>query len=45
MSFFITFSGSVGLVFVAPEDEAIDNVIIMIGDGMGWNHLYSTQNK
>ncbi len=32
--------------FVAPSQEAqeIKNVVIMIGDGMGFNHLYSTQD-
>lgn len=47
MSIVITITSSLGLVFVAPAEDAaeIDNVIIMIGDGMGWNHLYSTQNK
>lgn len=45
MSFVIMISSSLGIIFVAPEDETIDNVIIMIGDGMGWNHLYATQNK
>ena len=45
MSLIVTLFGSLGIVFTAPEDETIDNVIIMIGDGMGWNHLYSTQNK
>ena len=32
--------------FVAPVEEAqeIKNVVIMIGDGMGFNHLYSTQD-
>ena len=47
MSLVITISSSLGLVYIAPAEEAaeIENVIIMIGDGMGWNHLYSTQNK
>ncbi len=47
MSIVIAITSTFGLVFVAPAEEAaeIDNVIIMIGDGMGWNHLYSTQNK
>lgn len=45
MSFIIMISSSLGIVFVAPEGETIENVIIMIGDGMGWNHLYATQNK
>ena len=47
MSLVITLTSALGLVFVAPAEEAaeIENVIIMIGDGMGWNHLYSTQNK
>ncbi len=47
MSLVITITSSLGLVFIAPVEEAekIENVIIMIGDGMGWNHLYATQNK
>lgn len=47
MSIVITITSSLGLIFIAPTEDAaeIDNVIIMIGDGMGWNHLYSTQNK
>lgn len=47
MSIVIMITSTLGLVFVAPSDEAaeIENVIIMIGDGMGWNHLYATQNK
>lgn len=45
MSFVIAALSPLGMVFTAPEDETIDNVIIMIGDGMGWNHLYATQNK
>lgn len=45
MSVIVALMGPLGLVFTAPEDETIENVIIMIGDGMGWNHLYSTQNK
>lgn len=47
MSLVIAFSSAFGLVYIAPTEEAakIENVIIMIGDGMGWNHLYATQNK
>ncbi len=47
MSLVMMISSAFGLSFIAPEEEAkeIENVIIMIGDGMGWNHLYSTQNK
>ncbi|MBR3767464.1 MAG: alkaline phosphatase [Clostridia bacterium] len=47
MSFVIMFATTFGLKFVAPMDEAeeIKNVIIMIGDGMGFNHLYATQDK
>ncbi|MBR5562178.1 MAG: alkaline phosphatase [Clostridia bacterium] len=47
MSIVIMITSSFGLVFEAPAEEAneFENVIIMIGDGMGWNHLYSTQNK
>ncbi len=45
MSFVIMFSSFFGLNFVAPADEAeeVKNVIIMIGDGMGFNHLYATE--
>ncbi len=45
MSFVIMLTGSLGLDFVAPEQEAeeITNVIILIGDGMGFNHLYATE--
>ena len=47
MSLVIAITSSLGLVFEAPAEEAaeIENVIIMIGDGMGWNHLYATQEK
>ena len=47
MSFVVMFSSTFGLGFTAPYDEAEDvkNVIIMIGDGMGFNHLYSTENE
>ena len=45
MSVMITLLSPLGIVFKAPEGETIDNVIIMIGDGMGWNHLYATQEK
>ncbi len=42
VTFFSTFNNN----FVAPQNEAeeIKNVVIMIGDGMGFNHLYSTQD-
>ena len=45
MSFIISFSSTFGLNFIAPADETeeIKNVIIMIGDGMGFNHLYATE--
>jgi alkaline phosphatase len=45
MSFVIMFSSMFGLNFIAPSDEAENtkNVIIMIGDGMGFNHLYATE--
>lgn len=47
MSLVIMISSAFGLSFIAPAEEAeeIQNVIIMIGDGMGWNHLYATQNR
>lgn len=47
MSLVIMISSAFGLSFMAPAEEAdeIQNVIIMIGDGMGWNHLYATQEK
>lgn len=45
MSLMVAVLSPLGIIFAAPEDETIENVIIMIGDGMGWNHLYSTQNK
>lgn len=45
MSFTVMILSPLGVVFVAPEGENIENVIIMIGDGMGWNHLYATQKK
>ena len=37
---------TLGIGFKAPvqESEEIKNVVIMIGDGMGFNHLYSTQD-
>lgn len=46
MSLVVMISNTLGLGFTAPAEEAeeIKNVIIMIGDGMGFNHLYSTQN-
>ncbi len=45
MSIVIAFSTTFGLNFTAPAEEAaeVKNVIIMIGDGMGFNHLYSTE--
>ena len=45
MTFVAMFSSFFGLNYVAPADEAeeITNVIIMIGDGMGFNHLNSTE--
>lgn len=45
MSLVITISTTFGLNFVAPSEEAeeIKNVVILIGDGMGFNHLYSTE--
>ena len=46
MSFIAMFSATFGIGFTAPYDEADDvkNVIIMIGDGMGFNHLYATED-
>ena len=45
MSFVLTFASTFGLGFTAPAEEAEDvkNVIILIGDGMGFNHLNSTE--
>lgn len=45
MSLVITLTTALGLNFVAPEEEAADvkNVIILIGDGMGFNHLNATE--
>lgn len=45
MSLVLTLTNTLGLNFVAPADEADDvkNVIILIGDGMGFNHLNSTE--
>lgn len=45
MSFVVTFTTAFGLNFAAPAEEAEDvkNVIILIGDGMGFNHLYATE--
>lgn len=45
MSFVVTITSTFGLNFIAPEQEADDvkNVIILIGDGMGFNHLNSTE--
>ncbi len=46
MSMIVALSSVFGFGFKAPTDEAaeIKNVIIMIGDGMGFNHLYSTED-
>ena len=42
----VTAGASIAPAYAAPSTtDAPDNVIVMIGDGMGWNHLYSTQNK
>lgn len=45
MTFVAMFSSIFGLNFIAPADEAEEtkNVIILIGDGMGFNHLYATE--
>ncbi len=45
MTFIVMFSSIFGLNYIAPADEAKEtkNVIIMIGDGMGFNHLYATE--
>lgn len=47
MSLVVMLTTTFGLNFVAPEEDAneIKNVIIMIGDGMGFNHLYSTERE
>ncbi len=46
MSMIVALSSVFGFGYKAPADESkeIKNVIIMIGDGMGFNHLYSTQD-
>lgn len=46
MTLMVTFFATLGNNFVAPPEETaeIKNVVIMIGDGMGFNHLYSTQD-
>lgn len=46
MTFVMSFSSFFELNFIAPADEAAEakNVIIMIGDGMGFNHLYATEH-
>ncbi len=45
MSLVVTLTTALGLNFVAPEEEAneVKNVIILIGDGMGFNHLNATE--
>lgn len=45
MSLVVTLTTTFGLNFIAPADEAEDvkNVIILIGDGMGFNHLNATE--
>ncbi len=47
MSMVVALSSTFGFAFEAPIEEAeeIQNVIIMIGDGMGFNHLYATQEE
>ena len=46
MSLVISLTSALGLNFTAPEEEAaeVKNVIILIGDGMGFNHLHATEN-
>ena len=46
LTLIVTLFSTVNNNFVAPVQEAqeIKNVVIMIGDGMGFNHLYSTQD-
>ncbi|MBR2410222.1 MAG: alkaline phosphatase [Clostridia bacterium] len=45
MSLVVTLTTTFGLNFIAPAEEAEDvkNVIILIGDGMGFNHLNATE--
>lgn len=45
MSLVISLTNMMGLNFTAPEEEAaeVKNVIILIGDGMGFNHLNATE--
>lgn len=45
MSLVISLTNMMGLNFTAPAEEAaeVKNVIILIGDGMGFNHLNSTE--
>ena len=45
MTLFMVCANFLELNFIAPADEAEEakNVIILIGDGMGFNHLYSTE--
>ncbi len=45
MSLVIMLTNTLGLNFTAPAEEAeeVKNVIILIGDGMGFNHLHSTE--
>ncbi len=47
MSTVVALSSIFGFGYEAPIEEAeeIQNVIIMIGDGMGFNHLYATQEE
>lgn len=45
MSLVVMLTSTFGVGFVAPEAEAneVKNVIILIGDGMGFNHLNATE--
>ena len=45
MSLVLSITSALGLNFSAPAEEAaeVKNVIILIGDGMGFNHLYATE--
>ena len=47
LSFVLAFTVIFSTVYEAPAEEAenIKNVIIMIGDGMGYNHLYATEKE
>ncbi|MBQ7296589.1 MAG: alkaline phosphatase [Clostridia bacterium] len=47
MSLVVMLSTTFGLNTTVPAEDAaeVKNVIIMIGDGMGFNHLYSTQRE